>query len=152
MSLHPFFDKADTSGGPDSCWTWQGWLNRQRGYGKIQIDHEVIPAHRVAYELVKGPIPEGLEIDHLCRNKACVNPAHLEAVTHKENLMRADGVCAKNARKTHCKRGHPFDDANTYFYNSPTWGKLRVCRTCTELKNQRRREQRKKRKRGVPLS
>ena len=63
-------------------------------------------AHRVAYEKAYGPIPEGLVIDHLCRNGLCVNPEHLEAVTRKENILRGEGACAQNARKTHCKRGH----------------------------------------------
>jgi hypothetical protein len=90
----------------------------------------------VAYELAIGPIPEGLTIDHLCRNRGCVNPAHLEAVTNRTNLLRGDGIAALNARKTHCKRGHEFTPENTYVWREGT----RACRACHTAQEQARRQ------------
>lgn len=89
-----------------SCWLWHGGTGM--GYGKLQKDGRMDLAHRVAYELFVGPIPEGLELDHLCRNHGCVNPEHLEAVTHQENTLRGIARPADNARKTHCPRGHQY--------------------------------------------
>ncbi|MGO3650436.1 HNH endonuclease signature motif containing protein [Agrococcus casei] len=88
----------------------------------------MLPAHRFAYADSRGAIPEGLEIDHLCRNRSCVNPKHLEAVSKRENLARGYAVPAINARKTHCKRGHEFTAENTY-----RWGSSRICRACKRL-------------------
>jgi hypothetical protein len=100
----------------------------------------MVQAHRFAYELLVGPIPEGLELDHLCRNHACVNPAHLEPVIHVENIRRGDtdaqGRC--NRDKTHCPAGHPLDEANTY-HNPHGW---RACRTCNRESTARYRAER----------
>lgn len=99
----------------------------KHGYGKVRVGGgKIARAHRVAYECAKGPIPDGLVIDHLCRNKACCNPDHLEAVTQRENTLRGMGPSANAAKLTHCKRGHPFDSANT---SINTRGH-RVCRAC----------------------
>lgn len=87
------------------CWLWLGVLN-DRGYGQIGIRKQCRRAHRVVYELHRGPIPEGLQIDHLCKTRCCVNPDHLEAVTQYENNMRSESIVARNARKTKCIRGH----------------------------------------------
>lgn len=117
------------------CWPWQRSRDPS-GYGRIQVGGRstnggrLLGAHRIAYKLVKGPIPEGLQIDHLCRNRRCINPDHLEAVTMRENTLRGFGVAACHARQTHCKRGHPFDEANT---DRGEAGRRR-CRICTRLR------------------
>jgi len=97
------------------------------GYGTIYANGASRLAHRVAYELVVGPIPDGLHIDHLCRRPICVNPAHLEAVTQRENTRRGNGATARNGRKTHCPAGHEYTDGNTYLARTGR----RTCRSCT---------------------
>ena len=87
-------------------------------------------AHRVSYQLVVGEIPEGLTLDHLCRNPSCVNPDHLEPVTTKENILRGVSKIAQQARQTHCKRGHPFDEENTMIVR----GSARQCRACNKAR------------------
>lgn len=119
-----FWQKVDRRG-PDECWPWLGCKNGS-GYGDLYIDGRTRRAHRFAYELLVGPIPSGLTLDHLCRTRHCVNPAHLEPVTNKENLMRGVSFSALNAKKTHCKRGHEFTPENTV---RPRDGRRR-CRTC----------------------
>jgi hypothetical protein len=109
----------------DSCWTWTGCKN-QRGYGSFWIDGKRRPAHRVSYEMQHGPVDPKLDMDHLCRNPSCVNPAHLEPVTHQENIMRGPRErYGANRDKTHCRHGHELTPANTY-----RWRNNRVCRTC----------------------
>lgn len=98
---------------PDGCWLWKGGTaGRTPGYGVININGRQTKAHRVSYELHVGPIPEGLVIDHLCRNTLCVRPDHLEPVTNKVNTARGVGPSGDTAkaRRTHCPQGHPYDD------------------------------------------
>lgn len=107
------------------CWLWTG-ARMKDGYGHIKVDGRMVRAHRLSYEMVNGPIPEGLDLDHLCRVRHCVRPDHLEPVTRWENGKRGVGWMAQQARKTHCDHGHPFDESNTYV--GPRGG--RACRRC----------------------
>lgn len=107
------------------CWLWIGPLHTNL-YGRIIVQGERIYAHQLSYRLFRGPVPDGLELDHLCRTPCCVNPDHLEPVTHKENCLRGRSMCARNAVKTHCPAGHPYDERNTRF---PIGGG-RKCRKC----------------------
>lgn len=115
--------------GPGSCWNWTGGMSHD-GYGVLRIANRTAYMPRFSYELAHGPIPSGMEPDHLCRNRACVNPDHLEPVTHKENILRGVSPQAINARKTHCKRGHEFTPENTYI--TPSSGG-RNCRQCLAI-------------------
>lgn len=106
------------------CWIWNG--SKSKDYGRILAHGKTTLVHRVSYELLMGAIPEGLKLDHLCRTTLCVNPSHLEPVTQKENVLRGFGACAIHARKTHCLRGHEFNEVNTRI--RPDGG--RECRVC----------------------
>ncbi len=115
----------------DACWLWTAGLSAN-GYGAFWIDGTTRRAHRIAYEELVGPIPEGLTIDHVkdrgCTNKNCVNPDHLEAVPILENVRRAPNT---NRDKTHCKAGHALDEANTYLQAGKYYSKpRRYCRQC----------------------
>ena len=112
-----FWSKVDKS---DGCWVWTAWNNGQ-GYGRFSGGRGATYAHRFSYELARDAIPDGLQLDHLCRNRGCVNPAHLEPVTNRENALRG-----ATATKTHCKHSHPFDVGNTYI----TPAGHRDCRAC----------------------
>jgi hypothetical protein len=105
----------------DTCWLWTGALNKY-GYGQISVKNHRERVHRAAYEAFVGRSPDGLVIDHLCRVRHCVNPAHMEPVTRAENTRR--GV-PHNSLKSHCPQGHPYDTPNTY-----TGAGRRDCRTC----------------------
>lgn len=112
------------------CWVWRGNLNED-GYGRLwqRVDgkRKLRYAHIVSYEFHVGPVPEGLELDHTCRNHACINPAHLEPVTHAENIRRGTSPAAVARGAEHCPQGHPYDAANTY--ERPD-GTGRGCRAC----------------------
>lgn len=109
------------------CWLWYGWL-KGNGYASKSSKGKHVYVHRLMYETLIGPIPNGLVIDHLCRNRSCVNPSHMEPVTHRENVLRGDSEAAKRAKQTHCKRGHAFNDENTYRIKNGNG--RRVCKTC----------------------
>ena len=112
----------------NDCWLFAGYKNEQ-GYGTIStyINHKpgYQYAHRASYETFVGAIPDGLVIDHLCKNRCCINPDHLETVTNRENIMRGEAVLS-HKRITHCPRGHEYTDINTV-YSNRGW---RICKTC----------------------
>ena len=107
------------------CWQWKGSVGNS-GYGRISVNRKTKYAHRVAYEWAKGPIPEGLHIDHLCRNPLCVNPEHLEPVTPRENARRSP---ITNMNKTHCPKGHEYTLENIRWKKR----KWRDCRECHRI-------------------
>ena len=127
-----FWMKVDASG---PCWQWTGGRN-SKGYGHCRLDRETtFVAHRLAYLMLVGEIPDGMQLDHLCMNRACVNPDHVEVVDGRTNTLRGNAMSARYARRTHCGYGHPFDEENTRI-----WGKDgRRCATCQSQRAKARR-------------
>ena len=123
-----FFAKVELA---DDCWVWVGARN-DRGYGEFSIRSRRIKAHRWSYEYLRAEIPEGLSLDHLCRNRACVNPWHLEPVDHRTNVSRA---YAARPRRTHCVVGHELTPENTKVSRDGA----RVCRECSIAYDRNRR-------------
>lgn len=137
-----FMSKVVWNGDEGECWTWEG-AKKPKGYGSFSPAHDRTQiAHRYAYEQFVGPIPAGLHLDHLCRNRARVNPAHLEPVTPRENVLRGVGISAQHAKKTHCPQGHPYSGDNLLYERGS-----RICRICKREKTRlalRRMRQRRK--------
>lgn len=136
-----FWRKVDRNGpiprrrwvlGP--CWVWLATMT-PNGYGHFKVDGKMVLAYRWAYEERFGPIADGLTPDHLCRNRACVRPTHLELVTGQVNTLRGESFAAVNARKTACPGGHPYDAANTRSYRG-----RRYCRACNRNGGRGRQE------------
>lgn len=118
------------------CINWTG-IKTKDGYGRFYLKGKLIRAHRWIYEFYKGKIPKPLEIDHLCKNRACVNLNHLEVVTHRENIFRSDiNPMVLNSRKTHCIYGHEFTSENTYIRTDGS----RKCRICIRRMNSERKK------------
>jgi HNH endonuclease len=134
--IFQFYYDADVPG----CWQWKG-VKTGKGYGMFYVEPgrngQRVLAHRFQYEMPYGPIPEGMQIDHLCRNHGCVNPSHLEVVTPQENVLRGEGLSAANARKTHCPQGHAYSGDNLVVRRGKRERRERDCRTCAKARNRR---------------
>lgn len=123
--------RSKTQRAANGCLNWTGKLDN--GYGRFWYEGRTMLAHRVAWEIENGPVPDGLHIDHLCRNRACVEVAHMEPVTIAENVLRGIGITAVNATKTVCKHGHALDQKNTYRRRGRGH---RVCIRCARFRTQ----------------
>lgn len=138
--LDRFFEKVVWNGDEDECWTWQG-AKSAFGYGRLTCRQAQLYAHRVSYENFVGPVADGLVVDHLCREPSCVNPAHLEPVTQRENCYRGTGFPMPNLHKTHCPKGHPYAGDNLYV--NPKGH--RFCRKCSKTNDAAWRRRKKER-------
>jgi len=136
--LERFLEKISVS--DDGCWNWTACKDRY-GYGQFSFEGKTKLAHKILYEQYKGKIPKELQIDHLCRNRKCVNPLHLETVPNRENIMRGIGITSINAKKTHCIHGHEFTAQNTIIKIVKN-RKQRNCKTCYYIQNTEYRKRR----------
>lgn len=125
-------------GSTEYCWEWVA-AKQPTGYGQMWNGKRPEQAHRISYRVHKGDIPTSCEIDHVCRNRSCVNPDHLRAVPHRENMRVSDTVMGRNAAKLYCKRGHPLLGENLYV----TRKGHRQCRECLRLHARNARSRRK---------
>lgn len=128
---------AETSPVPalGGCWLWCGALTDD-GYAKVRRPGRTKYGHRLMYEDVVGPVPEGLVLDHLCRVRNCVNPSHLEPVTSRVNTLRGETLAARELEQTHCIKGHPFDEGNTRLGKGR---RMRICRACAQRTSSERK-------------
>lgn len=125
-----FWNKISVS--ESGCWEWQA--AKKSGYGYYKSSGKTGRAHRIAYAILVAPIPDSLVCDHLCENKGCVNPNHIEPVTDRINIMRGPAPSSMNAKKTHCIRGHKFEPGS--YYSSQGW---RDCKKCKAINDQARK-------------
>lgn len=126
-----FWSKVENAG-EGECWRWTDALTTH-GYGQLWLSGRYISAHRIAWTIAYGPIPDGLLIDHLCRNRACVNAAHLDLVTQRENVVRGDSAACVRTRRdaqTECLRGHEYTPENTRISRAG----YRFCRACERMR------------------
>lgn len=119
------------------CWEWTGHRH-ERGYGRIVLDKKNVSVHRLLYELFNGPIPDGWVIDHMCENKPCSNPAHLDACTHTDNIERHWTIHPERDSNTHCSRGHKFDDVGWIIDKQD-----RACKKCYKMRQDKYEKERK---------
>lgn len=131
-------ERSVVRGATGDCWSWIGAVD-EKGYARFAVGKSLRYAHRVSYELHRGTIPDGLTIDHLCRNRFCANPDHLEPVSLRENILRGENPCAINARKTHCPKGHPYEGPNLLVLS----GGRRDCRSCRNASHREARARKK---------
>lgn len=124
--MQRFWSKVERGNG---CWVWTAAIGNH-GYGVFGLGSKTVLAHRWAYVDCNGSIPDGYEVDHLCKNRACVRPDHLEAVPQAVNNARSNSLSASSARKSHCINGHLLDGENTYRY-----GSSRYCRSCKRVRD-----------------
>jgi len=141
--------RVEDCGYESPCWVYLR-ATTPKGYGtvSVRVDGKATtrPAHRLAYQLLVAPIPDELQPDHLCRNRPCINPAHIEVVTPRENTLRGEGPTAKNAKATHCVHGHELTPENVYIHPNGRW---RTCRTCWRAHKRAIRARRKERARAA---
>lgn len=138
--FHAFVKKCE---GPRSspCWVWQGALSN--GYGNFTLSRprRNITAHKWYWEHINGPKPMGMDLDHLCRNRSCVNPEHLELVTRSTNILRGNLPSTNTQRalaRTHCPQGHPYSEDNTYLERTSKGQVKRHCRICRSIRQKLR--------------
>jgi hypothetical protein len=135
--IHKFMNRVAISNieyNNTPCWEWLGRKTKY-GYGQFDTNNIAVLAHRWAYQYFIGLVPDGLELDHLCKNTSCVNATHLEPTTHKENVLRGNGPTAQNAIKTHCINNHAFTPENTYLRTDGG----RQCKTCIMARHEHRK-------------
>jgi len=144
-----FWEKVDARD-VDGCWPWLGYVDKDRGYGQVRVDHRLHKVHRFSYELHNGPIPAGRVIDHACHNNSdctdvpclhrrCVNPRHLEAVSQSLNTERGRSG-SHNSSKTHCPQGHEYTQENTAPQHNGRGRRCRACNNARSIANNARRK------------
>jgi hypothetical protein len=146
MTLEAFWAKVDKT---ETCWIWTG-SKRKSGYGLLDVGRKLQLAHRFAFVTSGGLIPDGLHLDHLCRNRACVRPDHLEVVSNRTNVLRGVGISAENARRTHCVNGHELSGDNLWIAprSNRASGVRRYCLACKRASNKKNKAAKRARERA----